>query len=93
MSGLRGNLLPLFARQRARDLFDCSPILAADLLGIDRLRTAFVVYGAMNRRNWRMVSLDDVSFDPAELSAQLLPALRRGALHDILPGSYGEKAH
>ena len=72
-------------------LFACSLILSSGLLAIDRLRTAFVVYGTMSRRDWRAVSLDDVSFDPAEPSAHLLPALRRGALHDVQPGSCGER--
>lgn len=42
------------------------------------LRIAFVVYGAMNRRDWRTVSVDDVGFSGRELSAQLVPALRDG---------------
>ena len=40
------------------------------------LRIAFVVYGAMARRDWRTMSIEDVAFDPRELAAQLLPALR-----------------
>lgn len=50
-----------------------------------------MVYGAMNRRDWRTVSLDDMSFDPMELSTQLIPALRAGALQDVQPGTYGER--
>ena len=42
------------------------------------LRIAFVVYGAMNRRDWRTVSVDDAGFSGRELSAQLVPALRDG---------------
>ena len=40
------------------------------------LRIAFVVYGAMARRDWRTVSIEDVAFDPRELAARLVPALR-----------------
>jgi len=42
----------------------------------DRLRTAFIVYGAMNRKDWRTVSATDVDFDAAELARQLIPTLR-----------------
>lgn len=86
-----GKLAALFARRRARDLFDCSLLFTGDILAAERLRTAFVVYGAMNRRDWRTVSLDDMSFDPMELSTQLIPALRAGALQDVQPGTYGER--
>ncbi len=39
----------------------------------DRLRLAFVVYGGMNRKDWRTVSLDDVAYDGSELARQLGP--------------------
>ena len=68
-----GKLAALFARQRAWDLFDCSLIFSLDTLDIEKLRTPFVVYGAMNRRDWRTVGLEDVDFDPSELSCQLIP--------------------
>jgi hypothetical protein len=42
----------------------------------DRLRTAFVVYGAMNRKDWRTVSTEDVNWESAELARQLIPTLR-----------------
>jgi hypothetical protein len=34
--------------------------------GIDseRLRISFVVYGGMNRKDWRTISIADVNFDP-----------------------------
>ncbi len=48
-----------------------------DNLERDRLRTAFVVYGAMNRKDWRTVSVDDVDFDPIDLEWRLLPTLNR----------------
>ena len=37
----------------------------------DWLRIAFVVYGGMNRKDWRTVSLDGVDYDAAELARQL----------------------
>ena len=48
------------------------------------------MYGAMNRRDWRTVGLDDVGFDPVELSSQLIPALRVGGFGYLRPADYGE---
>ena len=85
-----GKLAALFARQRARDLFDCSLILSIDTLDLEKLRIAFVVYGAMNRKDWRTICLDDLGFDPVELSSQLMPALRVDGRGDRSPTGYGE---
>ncbi len=74
-----GKLAALLARGQARDLFDSHRILRMDSLDPVRLRIAFVVYGAMNRKDWRTVSPDDVDFDPLELVRQLVPALRVSA--------------
>lgn len=71
-----GKLAALLARRQARDLFDSHRILHMGNLNHDRLRTAFVVYGAMNRKDWRTISADDVNFDAAELARQLIPTLR-----------------
>lgn len=71
-----GKLAALLARRQARDLFDSHGILHLVNLDHERLRTAFVVYGAMNRKDWRTVSADDVYFDAAELARQLIPTLR-----------------
>ena len=75
-----GKLAALLARGRARDLFDSRLILSMSGLDRERLRIAFVVYGAMVRRDWRMVSVADVGFDAVELTRQLMPTLHRGAL-------------
>jgi len=45
-----------------------------------RLRLGFVVYGGINRRDWREVSLDDVRADPKEVDRQLIPMLRSGTI-------------
>jgi predicted nucleotidyltransferase component of viral defense system len=71
-----GKLAAFLARMQARDLFDCHRILNMDSLENARLRIGFVVYGAMNRKDWRTVSVKDVNFDPAELTRQLVPMLR-----------------
>lgn len=75
-----GKLCALLSRRHARDLFDSRRVLALDGLDPARLRTAFVVYGAMGRRDWREISFDDAGFDPGELANQLLPALRQGTM-------------
>jgi predicted nucleotidyltransferase component of viral defense system len=76
-----GKLAALLSRRLARDLFDSHQILHRGGLDKKRLRTAFVVYGAMNRKDWRSVSVDDVNFDAKELVQQLAPMLRL----DIIP--------
>jgi hypothetical protein len=71
-----GKLAALMARRQARDLFDSHRILRMENLDLQRLRIGFVVYGAMNRKDWREVSVDDVVFDTTELVRQLAPTLR-----------------
>ena len=84
-----GKLAALLSRRRARDLFDCRQLLMLDNLELSRVRIAFVVYGAMNRRDWRTVVVDDVAFDPRELSGQLLPSLPASASAGIDADGYG----
>lgn len=86
-----GKLSALLARRSARDLFDSRLVLSAEGLDIKRLRTAFVVYGAMNRRDWREVSLSDIKFNAQELQRQLLHALRADSAREVDPIEYGEK--
>jgi predicted nucleotidyltransferase component of viral defense system len=74
-----GKLAALLSRRQARDLFDGHRILRMDDLDSHRLRIGFVVYGAMNRKDWRTVSADDVDFETAELARQLTPTLRVNA--------------
>lgn len=40
-----------------------------------RLRQAFVIYGAMNPRDWRTVTTDDIEPETQEASRQLFPLL------------------
>lgn len=71
-----GKLAALLARRQARDLFDSHRVLHMGNLDSRSLRIGFVVYGAMNRKDWRTVSTDDVKFDALELASQLFPTLR-----------------
>ena len=85
-----GKVAALLARRKARDLFDSRLVLSIRGLDLARLRTAFVVYGAMARRDWRTVSVEDVALDPAELSSQLVPALRISRIQGRETVGYGE---
>ncbi len=86
-----GKLAALLARRKARDLFDSHRILHMDGLDPELLRIAFVVYGAMNRKDWRTISIEDVDFDATELTRQLIPMLRLGAIQGTDgTGNYGK---
>ncbi len=74
-----GKLAALLARRQARDVFDSHRILRMDNLDPHLLRIGFVVYGAMNRKDWRTVSAEDVDIDASELTRQLIPTLRVNA--------------
>jgi predicted nucleotidyltransferase component of viral defense system len=78
-----GKLTALLARHAVRDLFDAHQLLTKGGLARERLRLAFVVYGAVNRKDWRTVSVDDLRFDAGEIENQLLPLLRRESLPNI----------
>lgn len=78
-----GKLAALFARRASRDLFDTHELLIQHKLDRDRLRIAFVLYGAMNRKDWRTISADDVSFEANELKTQLLPTLPNNYVRGI----------
>ncbi len=71
-----GKLAALLARTASRDVFDASRLRHVKGLDGAELRLAFVVYGGMNRKDWRTVSADDVTIDPEEADAMLLPLLR-----------------
>ncbi len=75
-----GKLAALLARRQARDLFDSHRVLRMENLQRDRLRLGFVVYGAMNRLDWRTISVDNIDFNPSELTRQLIPTLRNGSV-------------
>jgi predicted nucleotidyltransferase component of viral defense system len=78
-----GKLAALFGRTASRDLFDARELLHRGGLDRDRLRLGFVVYGGANRRDWREVSLDDVTADPDDVDRHLVPMLRA----DVAPAA------
>jgi predicted nucleotidyltransferase component of viral defense system len=85
-----GKLVALLARHASRDLFDAHQLLTTQKLDPEKLRLGFVLYGAMNRKDWRGVALTDIAFDAQELREQLLPLLNASAIQTI--GADGEWA-
>ena len=71
-----GKLAALFSRTASRDVFDARELLHRGGFDRSRLRIGFVVYGGINRRDWRTVSVDDVRTDPRGVDRELLPVLR-----------------
>ena len=71
-----GKLAALLARSANRDVFDAHRLLVAPDLDHARLRLGFVVYGGMNRKDWRTVSPEDVKGDPVDAPRDLAPMLR-----------------
>ncbi|MBF8279486.1 MAG: hypothetical protein HW385_918 [candidate division NC10 bacterium] len=72
-----GKLAALFARHVCRDLFDVNHLLSRGGFNRDRLRLAFVIYGAINRKDWRTVSTADADFEASELRNLLISLLRQ----------------
>ena len=85
-----GKLTALLSRRQARDLFDCSNLFNLNGLDRKRLRLAFVVYGAMSRKDWRTVTPSDVNFDIADLDQKLIPTLRSSAIERIQKDHFGK---
>ena len=71
-----GKLAALFGRWACRDLFDVRELLQSMALNSEKLRLGFVVYGAINRRDWRSVPLEEVETDSERVERDLLPLLR-----------------
>lgn len=74
-----GKLSALFNRTAARDLFDAHYLLKHLSTEPARLRLAFVLYGAMGKRDWRTIDPSDIQPDYEEASRQLFPLLVRQA--------------
>jgi hypothetical protein len=81
-----GKLAALLSRHAGRDLFDVHQLFTHADLEREKLRLAFVLYGAMNRRDWRTVSADDIVLAPGDLETQLLPLLRAALVDNLADG-------
>ena len=77
-----GKISALLSRRKARDLFDSHWIMQSANLDPQRFRIALIVYGAMNRKDWRTIHVEDINFETIELVEQLFPTLRSGILPD-----------
>jgi predicted nucleotidyltransferase component of viral defense system len=71
-----GKLAALLARSASRDLFDAHALLVMPELNQAKLRLGFVVYGGINRKDWRTVSPADVTADANDVQTELVPMLR-----------------
>jgi len=86
-----GKLTALLSRRQARDLFDCSNLFHLDGLDRGRVRLAFVVYGAMSRKDWRTVTPSDVDLNIADLDQKLIPTLRASGIERIQKDHFGKR--
>lgn len=73
-----GKIAALLARSAPRDLYDVRELLRRDDIDHRKLRLAAVVYGGMNRRDWREVSLDEIRAEARDVDRMLVPLLRDG---------------
>jgi len=78
-----GKLAALLSRKAGRDLFDAHQLLLRNDIDMTKLRTSFVTYGAMSRKDWRTVSVDDVGFEANELANMLIPVLSSNVLERL----------
>jgi len=76
-----GKLAALMSRRASRDLYDVSKLLSysesMESLDMEKLRLVFMVYGGMNRRDWRTLKIEDIGFDSSELKKKLVPVLNQ----------------
>lgn len=58
-----GKMAALFARSAPRDVFDAVELLADPRIEDEKLRLGFVAYGAMSRKDWRGIRVEDIACD------------------------------
>jgi len=85
-----GKLAALLSRRASRDLFDTHQLLTHGDLDRTKLRLGFVLYGAMNRKDWRTVAVDDVGYDHRELENELIPVVRAESYAKRKAGDWAE---
>lgn len=71
-----GKLAALVARSASRDVFDAREILRRPGLDRANLRLGFVVYGGLNRVDWREITVEHVRTTAADVDSHLVPMLR-----------------
>lgn len=87
-----GKLAALMSRRASRDLYDAHRLLvdpkSRQKIDMARLRLAFVIYGGMNRHDWRTIKKEDIGFDSADLQNKLIPVLNQ---NDLQQTSFAER--
>jgi predicted nucleotidyltransferase component of viral defense system len=87
-----GKLAALMSRRASRDLYDAHRLLvdpkSRQKIDMARLRLAFVIYGGMNRHDWRTIKIEDIGFNSAELQNKLIPVLNQ---NDLQQTSFAER--
>ncbi len=82
-----GKFSALFSRSASRDLFDTNYLLTRYSVGnsidLEKLRLAFVFYGAMARKDWREISISNISFDKTELKNKLFSVMSKSIPVDV----------
>jgi predicted nucleotidyltransferase component of viral defense system len=71
-----GELAALVARSASRDVFDARELLRRPGLDRTKLRLGFVVYGGVNRVDWRTITVESIHTTPGDIDTQLVPMLR-----------------
>jgi predicted nucleotidyltransferase component of viral defense system len=71
-----GKLAALVARSASRDVFDARELLRRPGLDRTKLRLGFVVYGGVNRVDWRTITVDSIRTTANDVDTQLIPMLR-----------------
>jgi hypothetical protein len=71
-------LTAAFSRNAARDLFDISQFVKnIESFDLDKIRLGFIVFGAMNRKNWLEINEETIKINEQEIEHQLIPLLRK----------------
>ena len=85
-------LVALLSGSKTEDLFDVHRILHKRKFSPERLRIAYLVYGAANQKDWRTVTTTDVGFGTASQANKLAHILPLGTIRQAGgPDHYGRK--
>ena len=78
-----GKLAALFSRSSSRDLYDSHQLLTTQDISFEKLKLAFIVYGAMNPKDWRSISLESIPIPRRNFINELIPMLRKSQFNKI----------
>jgi len=71
-----GKLHALLGRDASRDLFDSHQLLTKWPLDAKKMRLAFTVYAAMEKREWHEIGVDNIHFSVDDIRDKLIPVLK-----------------